>query len=419
MNKRRWRSMAVLLLFMAVVLGGCGPASEPRAGRVVHLAEDLTGTVPLGTANRAALADAYDTTVDCTTEEIRISEHANYYARTITRIAALEESPYKEAVWNWIHTAREELAMFSEHMTESATVDLGYLSIRLSVPELREVSSVDTALRTAVFDLETGQQLVLADLFYENVPVAELINRRLLKVVENAELKRPFTGFPANYPYFGLNYKEYDGTTELVLYCDKSHPFWPYHNLRMALACYASPAGNYYYDVTYERLATDGGQECMLPTVTVNDGTLPEVDAAINAAIREMSPRLKQAEMVSHPNLSLEKSRFSIYYLERNRLTRTAAVSGCTYTCDLATGQPVVLREEVPVDGERVYYELSGKADPYIVSEEYEEPMAAYTPPDGSALSDFVYHYGSYYATLTEPSGRRILVEFRTPSGRY
>ncbi len=407
MDKRRWCGMAVLLLFMVAVLGGCGPAPEPT----VDGDDGLHGTVPLDTANRAALADAYDATVDFDAKEIHISEYMDYSAHTITRIHALEDASYKEAVWDWIYTAREELADVPGFVTETARVDLGYLSIRLSVPDPREeltsgptVEMSSIANRTAVFDLETGKQLALADLFYENVPVADLINDRLLKAVGNTELKRPFTGFPADYPYFGLEYNSYSETTQLVFYCDRNHPFWPYDILSMELACYASPAGNYYYDVSYEELTTDQGVKTMVPTVTINDGTLPEIDAAINAAIREMKPRLEQAEVLSLPYLSITNSRFSLYYLEVDTYVAVMAAPGCTYTCNLKTGRPVSLREKVPVDGERVYYAPREGL-----------PIEGYTPPAGSVLSDFICHYGVYYATLTEPSGQRILVEFRRP----
>ncbi len=431
MNKRGWSGMVALLLAVVTGLTGCGPASTPPISAPptdsgVSLVEDLSGTVPLGTENRAALAEAYDTTVNCETKDA--GEQGVCHVRTIVQIGALEGSPHRETVWNWIRTAREELAEIPGAITENATVDLGYLSIRLSVIDpLEEYWSGPfhgvpaIADRTAVFDLETGRQLALADLFYENIPVAELINRRLLKAIGDTELKRPFTGFPADYPYFGLAYNSASGTTQLILYCNRSHPFWPYDSLSMELACYASPAGHYYYDVSYERLITDAGQETMVPTVTINDGTMPEADAAINAAVEEMVPRLQQADLVFYPYLSITESRFYLMYLERDYVMPgggnypAAAVPGCIYTYDLEAGGPVSLEEDIPEGIERKYYELTGKADPYIVGEGGTVGrMDGYTPPEGSVLSDFTRQYWLYFATLTEPSGRRILVEFCT-----
>lgn len=440
MRVRRWLGMAALLLFVVAGLTGCGPAvpaSQPAAES--GLAETQYGTVPLATENRAALAEKYDSIIDTAREYTGVGNDDIF---TITKIHALEGSPYKETVWNWIRAAREELTDVPGAVTEAASVSLGYLSVRLSVfePGAEDWSEPFQTMpsirnRTAVFDLETGRRLSLPDLFYENIPVAELINNRLLKAVGDTELKRPFTGFPADYPHFGLAYDSYTKTGQLIFYCDKGHPFWPYDSLRIDLACYASPAGKYYYDVSYERLTTAAGQETMVPAVTFNDGTMPDADAAVNEAVQGMIPSLRQAEMVFYPYLSIEDSRFSIMYLERDYIMMgggtylTAAVPGCTYTYDLKTGGPVSLEKDIPEDSPREYYELTGKANPYITGEtefsddqqqsfgwgEYTGLIVDYTPPDGSVLSDYTRQYSVYFATLTEPSGRRVLVKFLTP----
>ena len=162
MHVRRQLGMAALLLFVAAGLIGCDPAvpaSHPAAE--TDLAETQYGTVALATENRAALAEKYDSIVDSTMEYTGIGTS---YVQTITQIRALEESPYKETVWNWIRAARKELADVPGAVTEEASVSLGYLSLRLSVfePGAEDWSKPFQTMpyilnRTAVFDLETGR----------------------------------------------------------------------------------------------------------------------------------------------------------------------------------------------------------------------------------------------------------------------
>ncbi|HJD24760.1 MAG TPA: hypothetical protein H9694_11600 [Firmicutes bacterium] len=287
-------------------------------------------------------------------------------------------------------------------------------------------------VRTAVFDLETGEPLELADLFYEDVNYIETINRRLRSHVPAEDLKRPFTGFPADSPYFGLSY--INGQVLLTLYCDRTHPFCYYKSVETPLSLNRSPAGGYYYDVTYEELETDNGGKTMIPAVTFNDGAAPELDNAVNGAVQAMVPRLKSAAMVFYPYLSIQDGAFRLMYLERDYVMTgggwypTAAVPGCTLRLDLRTGQAVSLAEEIPDDRIPYYLELTGGLHPYIAGEtkdfegqsyanNYAEiALKDYTPPDGSTLSDYTEQYGIYYATLTEPSGRRLLAVFEGPA---
>lgn len=397
---------------------------------------ESSGTVPRSAENRAGLNEKYDSEV---VQDVRQKYGCTYM--TLQDIPALDGLPCEETVWNWIQEARQELSAFYGCVDESATVAMGYLSIRLSLREPRQVQSgyeaplAPAAVRTAVFDLETGEPLELADLFYEDVHYIETLNSRLRSHVPAENLKRPFTGFPADYPYFGLEMDFYgEGVPQLTLYSDCTNPFSYFECLQAPLALNRSPAGGYYYDVTYEELETDNGSKTMIPTVTFNDGAAPELDNAVNGAVQAMVPRLKSAAMVFYPYLFFLRGTFHLMYLERDYVMTgggwypAAAVPGCTLCLDPHTGQAVSLAEEIPDDRIPYYLELTGGLHPYIAgeTEDFEGQSYAYnyteialkdyTPPDGSILSDYTEQYGIYYATLTEPSGRRLLAVFEDPS---
>ena len=74
---------------------------------------------------------------------------------------------------------------------------------------------VDTVIETAVFDLKEGKRLTLSDLFLNGYNYIDYINSKLMEASlgeqtgmpgqfsgEEDYLRRPFSGLPANYPYF-------------------------------------------------------------------------------------------------------------------------------------------------------------------------------------------------------------------------
>jgi hypothetical protein len=119
-----------------------------------------------------------------------------------------------ETIAAWRNNAREELmaaAKDDDQAVEEYTFIYGNLiSFFESVGK-----STDTVIRTAVFDLKNGVQLQLSDLFLDRFNYIQYINHFLLESsmqegsgalgdfsLEEQNLNGPFSGLPANYPYF-------------------------------------------------------------------------------------------------------------------------------------------------------------------------------------------------------------------------
>lgn len=91
--------------------------------------------------------------------------------------------------------------------------------------------------RTAVFDLQTGKRLELSDLFYDGENYIRILNEAAALALSYGKvdsstfplgeesLRRPFTGFPADYPYFSITGGEYGGRL-LKLYVNRDNPLF-------------------------------------------------------------------------------------------------------------------------------------------------------------------------------------------------
>lgn len=132
----------------------------------------------------------------------------------------LPDSPVMmETIAAWQRNAKEELRSATED-DEQAIEE--YVLIYGNLISFFESTGfgTDTVIRTAVFDLKTGFQLQLSDLFLDGFNYIQYINRFLLESsmqeggealgdfsIEEQNLNGPFSGLPAGYPYFIVSQK--------------------------------------------------------------------------------------------------------------------------------------------------------------------------------------------------------------------
>ncbi len=179
----------------------------------------------------------------------------------------------------------------------------------------------------AVFDLVTGRQLKLSDLFYDGFNYIDYINTFLAQqpdqcyhcnISDNGPIesmfKRPFSGLARDYPYFGVHYPgEIDGIDDplpvmLKLLWTRENPFWQapmlgygsqtfdYTYVGVPLAHWASPYGECLLEVQKKPVPWQG-LTLYAPQVSIDQGRYPEAEAKINQALRAMTDTFLNMEI--------------------------------------------------------------------------------------------------------------------------
>lgn len=185
----------------------------------------------------------------------------------------------------------------------------------------------DTACRVAHFDLLLQKRLFLSDFFYDGVNYIDFINLQLLRVrtedqpdwdywgidrtyyydndddegwdsprnkmlqsastnVEELVMRRPFSGFPRDYPFF------YIRDDKLLFSIDEANPFFSRENgldwieLSVPLPHWLSPYGSCTMALDYEKMTAPDLETNDIPLVRLDEGRYPQAEAKINDEIR-------------------------------------------------------------------------------------------------------------------------------------
>jgi phosphate transport system substrate-binding protein len=154
---------------------------------------------------------------------------------------------------------------------------------------------------TVIYDLREGQALKLSDLFYDDVNYIEYINEEIRRYLQTDEwgyavdetyLQRPFTGIPADYPYFYLNlYGDVQGQTVLMLRFPHDNPFFTgesWFRLTIPLPIDLSPWGNIYQLEHNFVAAGVAGEPVDVPRLRLSLAGDSAVEAKINAEIQQL-----------------------------------------------------------------------------------------------------------------------------------
>ncbi len=204
---------------------------------------------------------------------------------------------------NTRHYLRQSVSIdadISRGIEEHAFVYGNLVSFHFSI-----ASGVDSVIRTAVFDMRTGRQLQLSDLFIDNFNYIEYINRFLLSEtyqesrgelgdfgIEEQYLKRPFSGLPADYPHFVVSQ---DGT--LLIAFEGMNPFFhvPYNSVFFAevpLWHDISPWGGCKIEEMYSLITNDAKHTyCYKLNLRIDEGLSQIAEHKVNEKLKSITDR--------------------------------------------------------------------------------------------------------------------------------
>ncbi|MCL2488915.1 MAG: hypothetical protein FWE80_09555 [Oscillospiraceae bacterium] len=281
------------------------------------------------------------------------------------------------------------------------------------------------AVETAIIDRD-GNQLSLTDLFYDDVDILAYINRRMPYIEAGEEdRKRPFTDYTALPRAFTVAY----GAVSIHL--DVRDPFFDLDSVRIPLYPDISPYGEDFIDISWQETGIpftfDSGRDLygekvhatlLYPRIRLNDGTRPETDAAVNAAVEDMIPKLEKAGFSAYPQVYVSNGHIAVTYLERDTSMccagYSAAVPGGALLWEIETGRPADI-QKIVAGREWRYARIKGDQDEYLEGETDNQwggalpEIDGYVPPAGSTYSDIFGVWG-YSLTLTQPDGQRLLM---------
>ncbi|MDR0929596.1 MAG: substrate-binding domain-containing protein [Oscillospiraceae bacterium] len=323
----------------------------------------------------------------------------------------------------------------------------------------------------AVFDLKAGKQLALSDLFYDGINYIDLINRyiaenmdealdrygfeyaitsyRFEMVTEQGETveirgegdlrediaKRPFAGFPSDYPLFLVE----DGWLHLLVNRDNPYfvstfPGYSTAYLSFPLTPDISPFGRRHIRMTWAG-ETVGRHKAALASIQIAyDGSTAVADK-INETLRTIDPKV--VADTAAMDAALTGTAYGSYdhvlilsemFYGENTLGLCYAAmdqgdGGPYYSLDcyvtwggifnLETGELLdvaVLASAHAQDADVQYYEESAQPG------EKSQPLAGYALPETWQVSDAWYAYGRWgeghgqylNIRIEEPSGRRV-----------
>ena len=211
------------------------------------------------------------------------------------------------AVQDWAEALFDAEGMVIRE-TEQDVVDgrlMQYGFWESAFPFWESAERVRWRMRTAVVDARTGERLGLSQLFYDGFNYIRYINEQAalallsdrwtdpgITPVTEEMLRRPFSGFPRDYPYFRLREGEMGGRV-LELLVDAVNPLfdtgkqYEYPCILIPLPDTVSPYGEPWADVTVDR-----GQDAVhVARVSLPEGKDTAVAARINEALQALAER--------------------------------------------------------------------------------------------------------------------------------
>ncbi len=291
-------------------------------------------------------------------------------------------------------------------------------------------------------DADAGQNLALSDLFYDGFNYIDYINSFIMaECLNNDEdfdyeedgyafslnpvLKRPFGGFPSDYPHFSVRA---GATVYLLLHVDADNPYFTTgingRSFSIPLTHDMSPFGVCRLEVNYlGSLPLDGlfawGGELAIPSVRLDNGSNPQADDAVNQHIQRTLAQISAPEMHARFSASVNEPNF-VFSTWRRYLF-----------CGFLYGNSGSFREPneemvgaevfdshtgLAVDTEKWYpYLLEDPASCYFTDDADgvfadKEITGTYTPPVGTAYIGIWLRYGQLVLTFKEPDGTRVRV---------
>ena len=265
---------------------------------------------------------------------------------------------------DWCEQTRDQLShLFSDMSAEAeeyACIYGNLLSFYFQIGD-----GADTVVETAVFDLKEGKRLALSDLFLDGFNYIDYINNELMIASfggdtgwpsqfrgEEDFLRRPFSGLPAEYPYFVVTngmlhiavqgdnpffQVSQNGWSKLLL---ESIPLW--HDI--------SPWGGCKIDIRHTATYADPDDDFSLwmdvPILCIDRGKFKEVDSAINAKVESISPDV--SKFVGFPDLYAIVPYYARYgyYLSIDFNFFMGGLSIGGMIVDLHTGEPLLTDDE-------------------------------------------------------------------------
>lgn len=245
-----------------------------------------------------------------------------------------------ESMEGWRRNAREELKLAAKG-TEQTVEEYVFLYGNL-VSFFDSVGlGTDTMIRTAVFDLKSGIKLQLSDLFLDGFNYIRYVNRFLLESsfregtgalgdfsVEEQNLKGPFTGLPADYPYFVVTQQG-----ELCLAFPGDNPWFqvPYDNLFFApvpLWHEISPWGGCKVEQSYHVIESQNPRSVFYQlSLQIDGGRQPEAEQPLQAMEKacvetftevlesQATPYLSDDVVICQPFLEVYGQWLSVVYM--------------------------------------------------------------------------------------------------------
>ncbi len=318
--------------------------------------------------------------------------------------------------------------------------------LQLVAQDYGESETVDNAYtryyQTLLMDVNTGKQLQLSDLFYDRFNYIAYINQCIAASNENEQVyeysgaeppvqrlaRRPFTGIPADYPFFSL------WRNDIELYLDSDNPFWPEYNrgyypieVHIPLNHHISPYGDCAVDhILYETILLKGENAmlCVPTSLRVDGGASPASEAGIIAKMPDMVAEiLRLAGDVEYEKKALlspdiwgsEKHVGVAFELEigDRYAERTLEVDFFFGYFDCETGAHLGLQDELShwlSHPAVAYYQ----AAPFNTDVTERPPLRDYQPPEGTVVTcretiyGWCYTDNTYWLHLQEPSGAYV-----------
>ncbi len=320
------------------------------------------------------------------------------------------------------------------------------LSLQVIETELPENCYSDYQyIQSALFDLKTGKQLQLSDLFYDGFNYIEYINHCVAYGNANSEvldhqgiperddyiIRRAFTGFPADYPYFAL-LDSFMGQMYVELYIDWDNPFylpyvlyaWPVR-IVVPLLHTNSPYGRCTLDnYEYESIPLAGGEAYLhFPTTLhIDGGAFPQAEAHIleqlpatrDELLRLLGDREYSDNFSVMSDLMVWEHLLEVsFHLQDAIDGNNLWVNGFDFGCfDCGTGGYQGLEQHLALwqdDPDVAYYASSAVNTPLAER----QLLPDYQPPEGTIVTCketvYGYHFNyTFWLHLKEPSGAYV-----------
>ena len=422
---RRFAPLLILCLLCAHPL-----FAEGGPGYVFDLSDRESTRVSSGTGGNEPACEPFDggTTMDYFIYRDDPAKPGDVWADTL--YDHLRIDPDDTALWNLLNDWR--LQACDVLLPTAKDGVLTVVTQRQGDLISMEVRS-DRYVRTAVFDRSTYRRLALSDLFYDGFNYIEHINRWLAAAVLSSHpdvmngwegepalaledaLIGPFSGFPADYPFF------YANRYGLVLLVDADNPFfytaeWGNKaNLLVPLSHAISPWFD--CDVDYELMNVPFGKEQIpFPKFLLDNGANPEAEQRIEQdLLRSLGAKRSAAAVLQscdkwwalQPHIVQFGQCVSIRYTFDDNEVSQALLLGWIY--DMHTGEPLPLHDLL----------LAWQDDPavaWLLLEDdwhYAPKGTQVTRPDGLEQAEVLagyLHWGDLMLRLRIPSGEMLHV---------